>query len=555
MNLLKDPWIPVRFFDGTKREVTLTELLNSNLIADVDVVRGDFYCALKVWLIAILQTFLHPQDQEEWNESLFQGIDLKKLQDAINKYDCAFNLEVNSSGVGFMQCPLNDEKLPPNKQVKPANLDSILFGFPGESTIGKNHDLFVKRDTVKALCPTCAALSLITQQRFAAQGGQGYRQALIGRDGAICLVGFDDPKTALWKNLWLNVIYGASDLENFTPEDLFVWLQDPNNLDNDTPITTYQDPRTLWLIPRVIRLNFKSAEPDNCHCSLCGKKTEIICDSYKTKPGDLQQNRGYKFPLSLYKPQIEKGKKNKQANKKADEVKVSNYKISSIQDLYLTIGWLDFLQESTVSDKSVFNAPKNIEQLSQVSGEFTFNLNYYGFLYLPDFKFFPSAWLNTQATICNFKDPALRELYLKTNHNLVTFICKVGQVLFAYLDDLTIKLTVSTNNNKVYPAKYDIKYDHMTSLYDLLFDDYQNLNQELIKLIAGNITPQDLDERLDKFYKRAQQKILNFYDERVLEIKSVDFSILCRNRNLFLKDLFAIKPKTLEDSQKESSND
>lgn len=553
MNLLKEPWIPVRFFDGTKREVTLTELLSSNLIADVDVVRGDFYCALKVWLIAILQTFLHPQDQEGWNEGLFKGIDLKRLQDAINKYECAFNLEVNSSGIGFMQCPLNDENLPEKDQIDPPNLDTLLFGFPGKSTLDKNHDLFVKRDAVKTLCPTCATLSLITQQRFAAQGGKGYRQALIGRDGAICLASFDDPKTPLWKNLWLNVIYGASDIEEFEAEDLFVWIKDPNNLEDadENPISTYQDPRTLWLIPRVIRLNFKSSDPNNCRCSLCGKKTEIICDSYITKPGDLKQNRGYKFPFSLYKPQIKGKKKNK---KTSEEINSSDYTISTIQDLYLTIGWLDFLQESTVSDKTLFNAPKNVEQLTNVSGEFTFNLNYYGFLYLQGFNYFPSAWLNTKTIICNFKDPALRELYLKANHYLVTFICQLGQVLFAYLDDLNIKLT-SSNNNKVYPAKYYIKYDYMKSLYDLLFDDYQNLNQELIKLITGAITPQALYERLNKFYKSAQQKILNFYDERVLEIKSVDFSLLCRNRNLFLKDLFAIKPNTLDESCKENSNE
>lgn len=82
------------------------------------------------------------------------------------------------------------------------NIDHILMEMPGDQTLAKNTDHFLKQDTIKNICLPCCAMALFTLQTNAPARGRGHRTSLRGGGPLTTLI----MGRTLWETIWLNVI-------------------------------------------------------------------------------------------------------------------------------------------------------------------------------------------------------------------------------------------------------------------------------------------------------------------------------------------------------------
>ena len=315
MNLIDDKFIPVCREDGTKQRIAPYQITETeNPIIQLDSPRPDFNGALLQFLIGLLQTTAMPEDHNSWIKLLENPPlpeDLKKSFSS--KYHFAFELK-GEKGY-FMQDsdPLDDQKESPIYQ--------LLMNFPGDNTIEKNKDHFIKRDRVKALCPACAVTALFTLQTNAPSGGKGHRTSLRG-GGPLTTLLVTDTKAEwpdnrrLWRDLWLNVLDRESFENTFDretdknqPEDIFPWLAPTRTSERDQS-TTPEDVNLLqmyWGMPLRIRLLWDSSFSGIC--DLCGEKSPHLLKEFKKK----NYGTNYKVWEHFLSPYFEKNKKSKES--------------------------------------------------------------------------------------------------------------------------------------------------------------------------------------------------------------------------------------------------
>ncbi len=275
MNLLHDPWLPVRRRSGVAERIApwqVAERLAEDPVVALASPRADFDGALVQFLIGLLQTALAPQDEREWRRG-WEEPDPEGLRRALEPFAHAF--ELFGPGARFLQdLTLADES--PGEEP----IERLLIDAPGENTsrLGKDH--FVKAGRIQRLCPACAAAALLTLQINAPSGGQGHRTGVRGGGPLTTLV--VHPRD-LWSTLWQNVLANGSlppgPPEGSRLEDCFPWLAPTRTSEKGTgQATTREDVDPLqvyWAMPRRIRLladagdtrDARDAEPT---CDLCG---------------------------------------------------------------------------------------------------------------------------------------------------------------------------------------------------------------------------------------------------------------------------------------------
>lgn len=173
MNLMNDPWIPVRCADGSTRRIRPHELtVADNPVMALDAPRPDFNGALAQFLIGLLQTVCAPADEEQWEDWLWSPPAPDTLAQRFAPLVPCFQLD--GDGPRFMQ------DFDVNMEGKENPIAALLIEAPGEKTLKENADHFIKSETVKAICPACAAIALFTLQANAPSGGQGNRTSLRG---------------------------------------------------------------------------------------------------------------------------------------------------------------------------------------------------------------------------------------------------------------------------------------------------------------------------------------------------------------------------------------
>ncbi|MDU4001420.1 type I-E CRISPR-associated protein Cse1/CasA [Pluralibacter gergoviae] len=133
MNILTDSWIPV-VNDGVKSNVNFETALNTKL-TDFNFQRNDFFFSFLLMAIGIKNTSLD-------NAGVFNG-DKRFMQD--------------SRAV----------------DGKPFPISRLPLGAPGESTILRNRDHFLKRNSFEMLCPCCATMALYSHTQFSGPQGAG----------------------------------------------------------------------------------------------------------------------------------------------------------------------------------------------------------------------------------------------------------------------------------------------------------------------------------------------------------------------------------------------
>jgi CRISPR system Cascade subunit CasA len=161
--------------------------------------RADFDGAAHEFLIGLLATAAAPTDDEErlaWWEVPPAP---EMLQERFAEYADAFFLD--GDGARFMQ---DADDLEGAVEVE---VGALLIDAPGENTLKKNADLFVKRGSVSVLCRAAAAMALFTLQAYAPSGGEGHRTSLRGGGSLTtsAVAGRAGQPPNLWGRLWPNV--------------------------------------------------------------------------------------------------------------------------------------------------------------------------------------------------------------------------------------------------------------------------------------------------------------------------------------------------------------
>ncbi len=222
---------------------------------------------------------------------LLKPPDPDTVRDALAPIAPAFNLDGN--GPRFMQ----DADAGDGKE---STIDNLLIGMPEETKISDNTDWFVKRGTVKGLCPYCAGAALFTLQTNAPAGGRGHMTSLRGGGPLTSVI----LGPTLWQTVWGNIINREEWDDDETPvtaDDVrrFPWMGAIRISDEGvqtTPGDAHPD-QAFWGIPRRIFLDFEDARPGTC--DLCGEENQQIITHLRTKPYGVKY-AGWIHPLSPY---------------------------------------------------------------------------------------------------------------------------------------------------------------------------------------------------------------------------------------------------------------
>ncbi len=282
MNLMNDPWIPVRCADGQIRRIRPHELtMTDNPVVALDAPRPDFNGALAQFLIGLLQTVCAPVDEDQWEEWLLSPPAPETLAQYFSPLAAYFQLD--GDGPRFMQD--FDIKMAGNKK----SIEALLIEAPGDKTLKENTDHFIKSGEVKAVCAACTAMALFTLQTNAPSGGQGNRTSLRGGGPLTTLVVFDartlQVSALLWRDLWLNILLkkeflAKNPVKTDEPSVWFPWVLPTRTSEKGQRITPADAHPAVayWATPRRIRLDFHTTTKGTC--DICGTAAEKLLQYY-----------------------------------------------------------------------------------------------------------------------------------------------------------------------------------------------------------------------------------------------------------------------------------
>lgn len=289
MNLISEPWIPVRRANGQQDVIApchITDHIgteNSPILA-IASPRPDFDGALVQFLIGLLQTTCTPATEREWLKWRKAPPSPAILQACFDSVRFAFELE---GEYAFMQ------DFTPSDLTKERPIAALLIESPGEESLDKNADFFIKRGKITHLCPACSAMALLTMQINAPSGGRGYRTSLRGGGPLTTLVLGE----TLWQTCWNNVLQKSLFIGDTEPEknkegDRYPWLTTTRTSEEKPPagtpagvVTTPADvhpSHIFWAMPRRIRLVFETFN-QNKSCSICSKTSTRVCLNFTTR--------------------------------------------------------------------------------------------------------------------------------------------------------------------------------------------------------------------------------------------------------------------------------
>jgi len=316
LNLLTNPWIPVRRDDGSTATIAPWELVppeDGSTAPPVDIIppRADFRAALHEFCIGLLQVTLGAtlRSGADWEDLLLTPPSQTDLKEAFADHVQWFNL------MGERPLFMQDLTLPkPGPSDKTFPVSSLLIDAPGLNAINQNTDHFVKRDRTDCLCPACAAMALYTLQTFAPSGGAGNRTSLRGGGPLSTLAvpqRVGNAPATLWHTLWANVlplsVYKWDDglragRMTTLPGDVYPWGA-PTRTSEKGEETAPSDVHIFqchWGMPRrILLLPQEEATPSTC--SLCGAETTTVVRHFAQRPSGTNYGPTWKHPLTPYR--------------------------------------------------------------------------------------------------------------------------------------------------------------------------------------------------------------------------------------------------------------
>ncbi|ULR31494.1 type I-E CRISPR-associated protein Cse1/CasA [Dickeya fangzhongdai] len=288
-SLIDTPWLPVVGADGHRTHISPRQLADDRII-DLACPRPDFQGAAWQLLIGLLQTAYAPSDEEDWEDIWRDGLGDGWVR-ALDTLAPALNFGADKPA--FMQdfSPLDADDSP---------ISGLLIDAPGANALKRNTDHFVKRGTVNAICPHCAALALYTLQTNAPSGGVGHRVGVRGGGPITTLLMPYDAQNPvpLWRKLWANVTPGE---RGDCVAAVFPWLAATRTSEGDKDKVTPENAHRLqafWGMPRRIELDFGHTEAG--HCDLCGDSSDQLLTHYRSKNYGVQYEH-WQHPLTPYR--------------------------------------------------------------------------------------------------------------------------------------------------------------------------------------------------------------------------------------------------------------
>lgn len=304
MNLINDPWIPVRRKSGVCERIAPWQLTETDdPVMVLNAPRPDFNGALMQFLIGLLQTTATPNNHHAWAAWLEEPPTPAVLKAQFEPYADAFVLQGEKGS--FMQ------DFEPLEGAGFNGIAELLIDSPGGNTVKENKDHFIKRGRVEQVCPCCAATALFSLQTNAPSGGQGHRTSLRGGGPLTTLVILDensDLPNDLWRSVWLNVLEQQTlntltgDKDNTELAAMFPWMAKTRTSEKDTgKETTPLDAHPLqmyWGMPRRIRVEWQS--PLSGRCDLCNAVSDSLVTQYQSKNYGVNYVGAWQHPLSPY---------------------------------------------------------------------------------------------------------------------------------------------------------------------------------------------------------------------------------------------------------------
>ena len=298
MNLLEEKWLPVRRSSGRMDWIAPHQITEPNIVAFA-ANRADFNGALAQLMIGLLQTTTTIDDEGDWEKLLNLPPTSEDLQMWFAPSTEAFALD--GDGARFMQ----DFSLSASEGAE-CTIDALLIDAPGSSAIDKNTDHFVKRDTIKAMCPHCVATALFTLQTNAPAGGAGHRTSVRG-GGPLTTLVVATPSRSLWQDLWLNVkpqrafLLQGGDTKKSEKHFTFPWLADISKIQSaggETQPLQVHPHHVFWAMPRRIRIDFSDVQSGQC--DVCKRDSTQLVHRYVTKPQGLNYKGVWRHLFSPY---------------------------------------------------------------------------------------------------------------------------------------------------------------------------------------------------------------------------------------------------------------
>jgi len=298
MNLLHDPWMPVRDAQGQRHWITPDQLADPRWLA-FDADRPDFNGALAQFAIGLLQTTTPVADVIEWRGLMRTPPSAETLRLWFAPVIEAFNFD--GDGARFMQ----DIDLG-TKDVKVKDISALLIDGPGDNTVKKNIDHFVKRARMQSICPACSAAALMALQTNAPSGGAGHRTGLRG-GGPLTTLVLAPVGGHLWHDLWLNVLdrhaflAQGGDASKTEARFSFPWLAPTTSLqseDGELAQVQVHPAHVFWAMPRRIRLQSAATSSGRCDC--CNRASDQLVSRYGTKTYGLNYKGAWRHPLSPF---------------------------------------------------------------------------------------------------------------------------------------------------------------------------------------------------------------------------------------------------------------
>jgi CRISPR system Cascade subunit CasA len=190
MNLLKDPWIPVRTDGGTGtfRLLTYQQLLCETGNWQVSLPRDDMELACVQLLVCMTQVMFLPEEDRALRTRIANALSAADFAAGVKPCQDWFDLDHPTQP--FMQ----------SRGVKAAEntpIQKLLIGLPE----GNNHAFFNAAGEVRHLSGALAAIALFNQASNSPSFGGGFKGGLRGNAPITTLVYGQDLRATIWRNV------------------------------------------------------------------------------------------------------------------------------------------------------------------------------------------------------------------------------------------------------------------------------------------------------------------------------------------------------------------
>ncbi len=281
MNLLYDPWIPVRV-DGVFRHATLKEILCVDGDYNLFFHRDDMELAALQLMVCLTQVVFTPKDDKELRQK-----ESSPMSEA----------EYNAGVESFKEIFVLDHPEHPFMQKRGVKADVItpvqkLFvGLPE----GNNHSLFNGPGEISRICPSCIAIALFNQASNCPSFGGGFKGSLRGAAPITTLVEGDTLRTTIWRNVISRTRFKRT-IPYESNEDKPVWMTPLRRNEN---VYSHNIGILRGLFWQPARIEVEWLNRKGC-CDACGANGEQFTLGFKKEKFKYEIKGVWPHPYSPY---------------------------------------------------------------------------------------------------------------------------------------------------------------------------------------------------------------------------------------------------------------